>query len=356
MRPLKHLVRRALLAALVTLSLPALADTDARFDPSSGAIVVTGLEDETRAQIMADPDQLRLQVATLDSARGTPVTLENHGTTLRIRPRFALRPGTRYVLRLNGEHFDIRPAPPRAKAPILSGFAPSQAVIPANTLRLYLSFSEPMARGQLREAVRLVREDGTPVASPFLNLEAELWDPFQTRATLLLDPGRIKQGVGPNAQSGAPLAAGQGYRLLVSSQMQSAAGVPIGTVIEIAFRVGPAERRAIDPGPWQIIVPPNDSHASLTVVFDRIMDSGAVQRLLTLQDAQGRKVQGEITTDGGSWSLVPKHAWLPGTYTLVLDAALEDVSGNTPRAPFDAASGTIGAVQDPIIRRIDITG
>ncbi len=348
-------MRQALLAALIGLPLPGLAEVAARFDPLSGNIVVKGLEGEDRTALMANPDLLRLQVASLNNTRSMPVTLDRQGAFLTIQPRFGLKPGTPYVLDLNGTRLDIIPPAAEAIVPSLVAFVPSQSVIPANTLRLYLHFSEPMARGQLREAVALLERDGTEVSSPFLNLEAELWDPNQTRVTLLLDPGRIKQGVGPNVLAGAPLVAGENYQLVISGAMQSAAGVPLGQEASVAFRVGDVERTAITPASWQVLPPAAGSHAALTVAFDRIIDSGAVLRLLTVEDPQGGHIRGQIETDGGGWSLIPSQPWQTGTYKLIIDPELEDVSGNTIGAAFDAAAGTIGSKQAPIILTFNIT-
>ncbi len=355
MHRLIHAVRQALLVALILLPLPGWAEVSARFDPVSGNIVVTGLPNQERVELLENPDLLRLRVASLDSTRGMPVTLDDQGTFLSIQPRFGLIPGTAYLLELNSASLDI--ALPAAEAPIpsLVGFAPSQAVIPANTLRLYLHFSEPMARGQLRDAVRLRLHDGTEVPSPFLNLASELWDSTQTRATLLFDPGRVKQGVGPNILSGAPLVPGESYRLVISREMQSAAGVPLGQVVSVSFRASGAERRVIEPASWQILSPPAESYAPLTVTFDRIVDSRAVLRLLTVEDPQGGHVPGRVETDGGGWRLNPDQPWQAGTYRLIIDPDLEDVSGNTIGAAFDAAVGTTGTEQDPFILTFDIT-
>lgn len=355
MPAVRHLVRQALLAALIALPLPALAEVAARLDLVSGAVVVTGLEGADRAALLANPELLRLQVAGLDSTRGTPVILEDRGANLIIKPRFDLRSGTAYTLDLNGASLELVPLTAEATVPRLVGFTPSQAVIPANTLRLYLHFSEPMARGQIRDSVRLLGHDDTEVQSPFLNLEAELWDPTQTRVTLLFDPGRIKQGVGPNTQDGAPLMTSETYRLVVSEAMLSAEGAPLGQEASVAFRVGAAERRAILPDDWQILPPPAGSQAPLTVAFDRIFDSGAVLRLLTVEDPQGDYVRGQIETDGGGWSLIPNQPWQVGAYKVIVDPEFEDVSGNTIGTAFDAVVGTIGTKHDPIILTFNIT-
>lgn len=348
------------LAALILPPLPAQAEIAAQFDAATGHVIVSGLAPDAIAAALAEPDRLRLQLAgsASVSVRGMLVSLSQLDGALQITPRFALRSGTDYALALDLPDSDFEtvlalPAA-EAEAPHLAGFAPSQAVIPANTLRLYLTFSRPMARGQLRQAVTLLRADGSAVPSPFLTLNAELWDSGQTRVTLLLDPGRIKQGVGPNSEAGSPLEPGQQYRLVVSQGMTSADGDPLGADATLVLRAGPAERRAIAVQDWHVLAPPARSLAPLTISFDRIMDSGAVRRLLVLRAPDGGRVRGQVTTDGGGWSLTPEQSWQPGRYTLVVDPELEDVSGNTIGAPFDARPGTIGIETHPVTLTIDI--
>jgi hypothetical protein len=350
--------RRACLAALILPPLPAPAEVAVQFDAAIGHMIVSGLEPDAITRVLAEPDRLRLQLAGSASARGMLVSLSRTTVEIVVVPRFPLRPGSRYVLALDLPEGDVSAAfalpAPEAPAPRLAGFAPSQGVIPANVLRLYLSFSEPMARGQVRHAVTLLRADGTSVPSPFLSLDSELWDASQTRVTLLFDPGRIKQGVGPNAAAGAPLEPGEAYRLLISGAMESAEGTPLGKDVALAFRVGPPERTVVAPQNWQILLPTANSYETLTVVFDRIMDSGAIPRLLILHDETGARVPGQVTTDGRGWLLTPHRPWQAGRYHLVVDPALEDVSGNMIRAPLDAGIGTIGTPQAPVTLTLEI--
>lgn len=359
MRRMKHQVRQALLAALTLVPLSAVAEVSAHLDEASGNILLRGLKAEQQLKILANPDQLRLQVMGLETQRGMLVTMESVGANLIVSPRFLLLPGTDYVVRVNVEGFqdDLELSVPASDetVPTLISFFPSQSVIPANTLRMYVQFSEPMARGQVRDSITLRRSDGTQVENPFLTLGPELWDPSQTRVTLLLDPGQIKQGVGPNVMHGAPLASGSDYRLVVSGSMESARGAPLGQDAIITFRVGHSERRPITPETWHVLLPRAGSQTPVTVTFDRIMDMGAVRRLLTLQDPQGRAVTGQIQTDGGSWNLTPTRTWEVGTYFLIVAPDLEDVSGNSVGASFDAEAGTIGNVEETVVLNINIT-
>ena len=352
MRGLQALARRALPVALFLLPFPVAAEIATRFDADTGLVTVSGLSASQIAALLTTPDSLDLRLDRSDADRGMLLTLSGTDGLLTVSPRFPLRSGAIYSLRINlpDKNYSATFSMPASEAPkpTVTHFAPSQAIIPANTLRLYLTFSEPMARGQLRNAVTLERRDGTVVKSPFLNLETELWDPTQTRATLLLDPGRIKQGVGPNEEAGTPLVPGEAYRLTIAAGMMSAEGAPLGRDAHATFRVGAPERRSIDPARWQVLSPPAGSEGPLTIIFDRIVDSGAARRLLQVRDADGRQVRGEITTDGGGWSLTPDRPWRAGVYQIVVDASFEDVSGNTPGAPFDAKAGTIGKAEDSV--------
>lgn len=349
-----HYVRQILSAALIAMPLPAWADVIAQFEPETGQIIISDLTDEVRKNLLQKKDNIRLFVKGQTSNRSMPLSWQQKNTLLVIKPHFSLRPATTYRLELGGEEFDITPKVVSATVPKLQGFTPSQAVIPANTLRFYLSFSEPMARGQLQEMVQLVRHDGSIVESPFLNLETELWDQKQRRATILLDPGRVKQGVGPNIKEGAPLQNGQAYKLVVSELMKSAKGVSLSKQATVSFRVGPAERRAIEPHDWKILAPAAETYGPFSITFDRIMDIGTVQRLLFLQAPDGSRVKGEIVTDGGGWSVTPTTSWIQGDYRLIVDPEREDISGNTPGVPFDAGAGTIGTTQIPTILTFDI--
>lgn len=343
----KHLVRQALLAALLALPACAAAEVSAAFDPGTGNIIVSGLSEQERALARTERKHVRVTVEGSQSSRGMAINLSDQNRSLVVSPRFLLRAGTTYVVSLmfDGREFRELVPIPRATAtvPSVVAFAPSQSVIPANTLRIYVHFSEPMARGHLLKSIALFREDGSQVPSPFLNLETELWDSTHTRATLLFDPGRIKLGVGPNNDVGARLEPGEAYRLIIQDGMKSAAGIALNDNTQLSFRAGPSERRAISPDAWDMTIPAAGSTTAFSVSFDRIMDSGVVRRKLTMQDPLGRGVQGEIHTDGGGWSLSPAQPWLEGVYALVVAPELEDVSGNTLGAPFDATLGTIGA-------------
>ena len=341
---LTKMVRRLLAAALILAPLNAVAGITATLD--AGVILITGIDETDRVALVQKPERVHLQRAGATAANGMLITLTADQMALRIKPRFALRPGRAYELKLNlsGDanfHWSFAVPAEQSEAPTVTGYAPNLVTIPANTLRFYLTFSRPMARGQVRKAIRLVRSDGSVVDNAFLNLDVELWDHRQQRLTLILDPGRIKQGVGPNTRSGAPLKAGETYTVVVSGAMKSAEGQPMATPKVIAYRVAPALRRALAPAKWKLDLPGGQSLDPLVITFDRAMDIGSTARRLQVKDGNGRLVIGRVRTDGRTWHFQPTTRWSPGAYRLVVDPDLEDVAGNTIHSAFDAKAGTM---------------
>jgi hypothetical protein len=99
--------------------------------------------------------------------------------------------------------------------------------LPANLLRFYVHFSEPMAQDDVYRHVSLHGADGTLAISPFLNLSRGLWDREQRRLTIMLDPGRIKRGAGPNLELGPLLVEGEVYILRIGPGLRDARGRPL---------------------------------------------------------------------------------------------------------------------------------
>ena len=331
----------ALAAALVAGAVAAAPRATVSEDGSS--VLVTGLPDA--------PGRLSVRVdGQLAGMAGTASRADGVG---RFDAAFPLRPGLAYEavwtpdcagggaaggcapIRV-GFRADV---PETAELPDLRvAVEPAAARLPANTLRLYLQFSVPMRRGQLARHVSLLGEDGTPVESPFLNLGIELWNAEQTRATLYLDPGRLKRGVGPNLEAGAPLEPGKRYAIRVDPGIRDATGRPMGASALHVFETGPANRQPVDPGRWRASEPPRGGSDPLEVAFDRVMDSAQVLRRLAVVGADGAAIPGtSALTASGNWRFTPSEAWPEGEVYLRVPSRLEDAAGNTPRHAFDVA-------------------
>lgn len=337
-------------AAVLFFHGSAFAGISVIFDQTHQGIIIGGLSKQALQEVMANPQKVTLQLAGAAAKHSMPLAVERTGQKINVKPKFALLPGSDYVLSASlSEHvkkFTFTVPKREITTPVLTGFSPSQSVVPENTLRFYLHFSEPMAVGQLRDSLVLLDQAGMSVDNPFLNLDTELWNRTHTRVTVLIDPGRLKRGVGPNMETGAPLTNGERYQLKIQASFSSAMGAAIGRDIYLNFRAGPAERRKIDPHNWQISVPAALTSDAITVAFDRIMDSALVSRLISVHDSKGKRVDGHTAGDGGGWSIIPVNPWEPDTYFLTINADIEDVSGNTIRASFDAVASAEDVVAD----------
>ena len=213
---------------------------------------------------------------------------------------------------------------------------PSTDVLPSNTLKLYIYFSAPMSRGEAWQRIQLLDENGQPLKFEFVEIQQELWDPQNTRLTVLFDPGRIKRGVLPEMQLGPPIAEGKHYTLVIDREWKDARGVPLQQGFRKSFRGGPADRTPPDPQTWRVSAPKASTSEALVVSFPKPMDYALLQRLFRVSDAHGN-VAGTvgIAQQETEWRFTPREPWKAGPYEVVFDTAIEDLSGNHIGQAFD---------------------
>ncbi len=229
-------------------------------------------------------------------------------------------------------------AKPETAAPTLvTQVYPTGEELPANQLKLYIQFSAPMSRGEAFDRLHLVDEAGNQLPRTFLRLEDELWDESRTRLTVWFDPGRIKRGLRPNREFGAPLTAGRRYRLTIDRAWQDENGNPLGAGFEKAFAVVPSDRVAPRQQDWQLRAPEIGSREALTLQFAEPMDYALLESFIEVFDAQGNRVSGEVAIAQGekAWQFTPTEAWGEGNYAIHINTALADRAGNSLRHLFD---------------------
>lgn len=328
---------------------------------STAAVVVLNLPPGTaealRAASPADPRWAATLAVRVVDPDGTvppdrPAVVGKYrldpGPTLRFTPRFPLDIRRRYRATFDPDGapgglppvVGDRPASrrPPAEAPtVVARIEPIGDRLPENLLRFYVHFSAPMGRGEAPGHLQLLDEGGRPLDRPFLVLGEELWDPTQTRLTVMLDPGRIKHGLRPREEFGPILVAGRAYTLRVDPAWRDANGQPLGREAAKTFVAGPAADRSPDPKAWTIARPAAGSAGPLRVAFGMPLDRAAVASGLTLLDPAGAEVPGTPAArpDGTGWDFAPDRPWAAGEYHLAVDADLEDLAGNSVRRPFE---------------------
>jgi hypothetical protein len=214
---------------------------------------------------------------------------------------------------------------------------PSADVLPENTLRIYIEFSEAMGNVGALAVVRLLDDRGREVPIPFLPVQADFWNADHTRYTLFFDPGRVKQGILPNEQLGRPLAAGQRYTLEISPDWRDAHGQPLVAAYRHPFRVGPPSTQPLTPADWRIAAPAARTRDPLVVTFPEPLDHGLLARAIAVEGDRGRTIDGEIALEAADtrWVFRPRTPWDPGAYRLVALSILEDPAGNRIGRSFE---------------------
>ena len=293
----------------------------------------------------AKAEQLKVYVAAdgkgpKDYAERTPMagTTEVAGDVVRFAPKFPPQPGTTYRLIFDTftAEFGVPKVPP-AKPTEIERINPTADKVPENLLRIYLTFSAPMTRGDVYKFVKLVDADGKEVKDAFLQLGEELWTPDGKRLTLLFDPGRVKKGLKPREEMGPILVSGKRYEVVVSKDWPDADGFPLKAEKRWKFRATKADETGIDPDQWKLTVPLPARADPLVVQFDKPLDSALVQRLVWVEDETGKKLDlpTRVFDNPLQASFAEGHVWAKGKYKLVIDTRLEDVCGNRVGRAFE---------------------
>jgi hypothetical protein len=273
---------------------------------------------------------------------------------VRFVPNFPFVPGVRYLASFDtrqfgcGESSEVLtmefslPKEISPKSTEVSHVFPSSDLLPENLLRFYICFSNSMQRGQVKEHVGLLGPNGEPAQDVLYRGPVELWDRSMRRLTILLDPGRLKRGVGPNRELGPPLKAGLGYTLAVGSGMIDSSGKRLRLGSYKFFRVGESMREGIAIKDWRVLPPATKSLKPLVLAFPKPLDWAMLWHAITITSESGRRIEGRIIIDEGEkrWGFTPSSPWIAGMYQVRIAPRLEDVCGNNLKGPFDGAFRT----------------
>jgi hypothetical protein len=227
--------------------------------------------------------------------------------------------------------------------PQVLSISPAARSIPANTLRLYVTFDRPARTLVATRDLRLLDAAGRTIDAAFMDFGQDLWSPDGRRLTVLFDPGRVKRGVEGAGESAAPLQVGRSFTVEVSGK-------------RFHYQVTPAVRTAITEHTWRLALPKAGSREALRVTFDRQMDDALLRDQLEVIDAQGRSHPGQVTVSrsGQVWSWRPRHGWRIGAYRLVVGSSLEDLSGNRVGEALDHDVGSPDAPHEGFAVRFTI--
>lgn len=279
-----------------------------------------------------------LRVFRGDAATPLFGSVSKERDTVRFAPALPFVPGESY--RVEFQKNDgawstqrLRFELPKAGAPTVS-ISPTPVVLPANALKFYLHFSQPMEQGVFLERISLHRADGSPVQGPFR--ETELWSPDGRRLTLWLHPGWQKTGVNLNRDEGPVLREGEAHTLKLAANWRSAAGVALGKEIVFPITAGAVDHACPEPQRWQITAPKAGTREALRITFDEALDPAMLVSALSVNRGKARFAGAvHVAPDARSWSFTPTGTWPAGPCTLETDPLLEDLAGNNLLGPFE---------------------
>lgn len=324
-----------LLAVAVLQAQPAL-----RFDPRTQILEATGLDASLTAGLSESSLSQAFRVFLGDAQTPILGDYEVNGTSLRFTPRFPFLPGRQHraVLDLGPVALKLSFSTEAAAAlpkPRVIRISPSLDAVPANLLRVYVYFSNPMSRRGIAQHIRLTEASGKPVDDAFLEMNDGLWDPEGRRLTVLFHPGRIKRGLALHDRLGLALEPGKRYRLIVEKAVEDENGQPLLEEFVKEFGVLPEDRASPNVRNWKVDPPAPGGRASLLITADEPLDEALFARCLRIEG--DRTVPGEATVDpdGRHWRFVPEQAWAAGSYVVHIAPELEDLAGNRLTRLFD---------------------
>lgn len=324
-------------------------------DPRHCLFVVTAAEERLWTTLKnADEEQFQ-RVLSLkrdsQSAAKLPAMLGRYqikDRRLEFRPAFPLVRGGRYQITFDPAALKVTTNDklqrltktvaiplPDSKPPRVTAVYPSSKRLPANHLKFYIQFSEPMQQGEIFEYFSLYNKTQKKfVPRPFRH--TELWSPDGKRLTLWFHPGRQKVGVNLNVELGAILNEGQEYELRISPKWAALSGHPLGTEVKKTFTAVAMDERQPDFYKWKLNQPTIGTREPLVYEFDESLDYALLLSQLAVADFNGKPVPGkiEVAENETIWRFIPDLPWQAGRYQLAVGTVIEDLAGNSIVRPF----------------------
>lgn len=310
------------------------------YDRSTGAVDLHG---------PADPSAFHVYIG---DAR-TPILgdYDERGNSVRFTPRFPFLAGREHRAEYRGLVLKFTPsAEPGRIATRATAVYPSSPVVPANLLRMYVVFSQPMMREDFGDRIRLIDSSGREVPQTFLHVEGGLWNQDATRLTLLFEPGRIKSGLEMHDKLGFALRPAEHYMLFISKSMRDAFGEPLASDFTREFTAGPEDRASPNIATWIIRAPRAGTRDPIEVDAGEPLDEPLFQRSVRIGRLDG---ESEVVNAGTTWRFIPSEPWSPGENYISVAAELEDLAGNRPTRLFEVTSSadSIRASAEPVLRK-----
>lgn len=268
-------------------------------------------------------------------------SVKREGDAIEFRPAVKLSRGQVYRAILSlGEAdpitADYRVPTVESPTPRLTAIFPTSQRVPANLLKFYLYFDQPMREGRaIFDQVHIVDDTGKAVDDPWRR--QELWTDDARRLTIWIHPGRIKRGVNLREDLGPVLHPNRDYELVIDATVRSAASEPLEREIRHKFTTIAEDYERPLPETWTLTEPKAGTRDPLRVESPEPLDHALIWRHVSVRGPSGELLPTKVDVDEGerSWFIEPAEPWASGEHRLVIGNLLEDLAGNTPLRVFD---------------------
>jgi hypothetical protein len=286
---------------------------------------------------------LRLQLKETDGRLGPSIfaTYKKRDGRLKLAPRFGLVPGQSYLATFlrDGRAVATRlhriPVAYNVPPPIVNRIFPTINRLPANHLKFYIHFSQPMREGRaIFEQIRLLDSSGQQIHDPWRR--QELWNSDATRLTLWVHPGRVKTGVNLRDEEGPVLRPGKTYTLEITGDVRGQDGQSL-KIYRKTFATIADDRQRPLPSEWKVSGVQAGTREPIRVQFGEPLDAAIAIRALRIYAPDGKQAPGKVRLDAHQavWQFTPTAKWLHDDYRILVADDLEDLAGNTPLRVFD---------------------
>lgn len=264
-------------------------------------------------------------------------------TSIAFKSKYGFSKGTSYTVLIVSKNKTQRfvvntPKSNHKSSTYIKNVYPTSSQLPMNLLKFYIEFSAPMRAGNAFENIHLYKlPESTLESEAFLMTSEELWNSEKTRLTIFFDPGRIKRGVQPNLQLGLPLVEGNKYKLVIDKEWLDVNDVTLTKGFEKIFDVVSVDRESPNSKNWNIDFPKTKDKSPIKIDFKETMDFGLLHSAIRIIDETNTYIEGTIklSEKESKWMFIPKDTWRKGSYKMIVNAWLEDVSGNNLNRKFD---------------------
>ncbi|WP_109300871.1 hypothetical protein [Aquimarina sp. AU474] len=214
---------------------------------------------------------------------------------------------------------------------------PSAKKIPANILKWYIQFSEPINETWVYKHVQFRNAQGDTLSRAALALNNALVSDDGKLLTIWVEPGRQKRDLIPNKQLGAVFETGKSYTLWIQKTLKNKDGTPMQNDYVHYFEIEKADRKQPEITTWTVDTPMPNSISDLTVHCNESLDYGSIIHSLAIQDKNGKEVMGTWTLQNAETilSFTPLLPWIADTYKIICNSRIEDLAGNNLERMFD---------------------